>query len=127
MYVRSRGLAMSSDDEKVYSRGTLSTEQIRDEINIFWHDLEISEDSALEAELQAAGFDRAMLANVDPESAITVQAGTSGADPISVLIIIAFAPTANRVMKDIWTTAVLPRIRRRWGEDAIGEERQSRT
>jgi hypothetical protein len=51
-----------------------------------------------------------------------LRVGTSGVDPISTLLIITFAPAANRVLKDLWTTVLLPRIRRRWGDDAIGDE-----
>jgi hypothetical protein len=118
---------MSSDDEQVYSKGALSIEQIRTEISIFWHDFDTSNNAALDAELQAAGLDRRMFANVALESALTVQASASGADPTSVLIVVAFAPAANRMVKDLWTTVLLPRIRRRWGEDAIGDERRDRS
>jgi hypothetical protein len=55
--------------------------------------------------------------------AIRVSADSSGADPLSVILIVAFAPTANKILKDLWRTAILPRIRKRWGEDAIGSEK----
>lgn len=111
-------------DEIVYSRGELSIDQIEAEIAQFWQELDISTSSMLDSELQAAGLDRAALANVDQRSAITVRPGTSGADPTVVLIIVSLAPSANRVVKDLWATVLLPRIRRRWGDDAIGEEKR---
>lgn len=117
---------MSSDDERFYARGTLSIEQVKAEITKFSLDLEKSEDAALDAELKAAGFDRKALAKTDLEHVITVHANASGTDPTSVLVIVTFAPAANRIVKDLWETVLLPRIRRRWGEDAVGTEKRSR-
>jgi hypothetical protein len=78
----------------------------------------------VDAELSAAGLNRAALVGVDRKNAITVRAGRSGADPISVVLLVTLAPSTNRIIKDIWTKIVLPRIQRRWGEDAIGEEKK---
>jgi hypothetical protein len=112
------------EENLTYSRGVLSAEQIQSEITRFWRELETSPE--LEAELKASGFDPAVLYGIQGTDAITLRVGTSGADPISTLLIIAFAPAANRVLKDLWTTVLLPRIRRRWGDDAIGDERHGR-
>ena len=117
---------MMSDDERSYVRGTLSIGQIEAEINKFWHDLEKTDAEALEQELQTASLDRSMLDTAELEHAITVRASASGADPTVVLVLITFAPSANRIVKDLWETAILPRIKRRWGEDAVGPEERSR-
>jgi hypothetical protein len=111
-------------DEIVYSRGELSIIQIEAEIAQFQQELGTSNSPMVDSELQAAGLDRAALANVDLRNAITVRAGNSGADPTAVLIIVSLAPSANRVVKDLWATVLLPRIRRRWGDDAVGEEKR---
>lgn len=115
---------MSGTDEIAYSRGELSIERIQKEIARFWKEFNASTSSALVSELEAVGLDRAALGGVDQEDAITVRASASGADPTVVLIIVALAPSANNIVKDLWTTLLLPRIRRRWGEDAIGEEKR---
>jgi hypothetical protein len=60
------------------------------------------------------------LDHIGRPDAVTVRVDGSGTDPTVVLLVIAFAPAGNRVLKDLWATAILPRIRRRWGEDAIG-------
>jgi hypothetical protein len=103
-----------------YSRGVLSAEQLQSEVSRFWRDWGASPE--LEGELRAAGFNYGALAEIQDSGAITVRVGSSGADPSSVLLIIAFAPAANRVLKDLWKAVLLPRIQRRWGDDAIGEE-----
>ncbi len=112
------------EDNLVYLRGELSAEQIQSEIARFWHELETSPE--LDAELKAEGFEPDGLRDLRETDAVTVRAGTSGVDPTSALLIITFAPAANRVLKDLWTTTLLPRIRRRWGDDAVGDERHSR-
>lgn len=111
---------MVHKDEITYLRGELSAEQLSKEIGDFWAELKVS--SQLQTELAAAGFDLGALADVERSEAISVRVGSSGADPASVLLIIAFAPTANRVLKDLWATTLLPRIRRRWGDDAVRDE-----
>lgn len=106
--------------ETIYERGELSVEQLRDEIKSFWLDLKAGSEGL--GSVDAGSFDVRALDRLDPGDPITVRAGSSGADPASVVLIIAFAPTLNRALKDIWKTAILPRIRRRWGDDAIGRE-----
>jgi hypothetical protein len=118
---------MAGADDFAYARGQLSVGQLQAEIVQFWEDLDNLDSSALEAELSKAGFGRAALAGIDRTSAITVRAGTSGVDPTTAVILVTLAPSANRVIKDLWATVVLPRIRKRWGEDAIGEDKQKRS
>jgi hypothetical protein len=115
---------MSGVEEFIYARGELSVEQIQGEIAQFWQTLDNLDSAALKAELSAAGFDPTSLAGVDRQEAITVRAGQSGADAITAIIIVALAPSANQALKDLWATVVLPRIRKRWGDDAIGEEKR---
>ena len=107
-------------EELIYASGELSAEQLQQEIARFWADLKESEE--LQEEVAAQGLDLATLGDVESEAAIKVRVDSSGADPASVVLIVALAPSANRALKDLWTTILLPRIRRRWGDDAIGDE-----
>jgi hypothetical protein len=116
---------MTGKEEFVYARGELSVDQIQSEIAQFWQILDNPGSPALEAELSAAGLDRAALANVNRENAIIVRAGTSGVDPTTAVLLVTLAPSANLIIKDLWKKIVLPRIQRRWGDDAIGEEKRS--
>jgi hypothetical protein len=116
---------MSGAEEFIYARGGLSVDQIQAEIAKFWWALDSSGSPAVEAELSAAGLDRTTLGSIDRKSAITVRAGTSGADPTTAVLLVTIAPSTNLIIKDLWATVVLPRIRRRWGDDAIGEEKRS--
>ncbi len=119
---------MRTAEELVYARGDLSVDQVQAEIAQFWQALDNPGSSEVEAELSAklsaTGLDRAALASFDRGNAITVRAAASGADPIAVVLLVTLAPSTNRIIKDLWATIVLPRIRQRWGDNAIGEEKR---
>lgn len=106
------------DEILTYSPGRLSAEQIEQEIGRFWAELNTS--SGLQAELAAKGIESAALREINPTDAILVRETSSGVDPLSISIIIAFASTGSNLLQDVWSTVILPRIRRRWGDDAIG-------
>lgn len=106
------------DEVLVYSQGQLSAEQVEQEIRRFWGELDASPE--LQAELADKGLESVTLREINLADAIQVHTGPSSVDPLSVSIIIAFAPTASTVLKDLWSEVILPRIRRRWGDDAIG-------
>ena len=118
------GRHMPEGEELVYARGELSVDQLQGEIARFWREFHDPASSGLDFELAAASIDRAALANVDQKNAITVKAITSGADPTVVLVAVALAPSANRIVKDLWATVLLPRIQERWGADAIGQKKR---
>ncbi len=105
-------------DELIYARGELSVESLQREIARFWADAAVSPE--LQAELAGAGLKYEESGDTESSQQIKVRAGSSGADPASVVLIISLAPSANRVLKDIWADIILPRIKRRWGDDAIG-------
>jgi hypothetical protein len=107
-------------NELIYSSGELTAQQLQEEITSFWTDLR--ESSKLRSEVSSKGIDWSALENINGLNAITVRPDSSGVDPASVLLIVAFAPAGNRVLKDLWGTIILPRIRKRWGDDAVGDE-----
>lgn len=117
---------MSAGEDLVYTRGELSADAIQSEIAKFWQILDSQGSPDLDDELRAAGLDRAALDGVDRESAIVVHPGSSGVDPGTVVLVVSIAPSVNRVIKDLWKKVLLPRIERRWGDDAIGEEKRSK-
>lgn len=116
---------MSGAENLFYARGELSVGQIEAEIARFWQDLDKAGNPVLDADLRTAGLDRSALGGVDRENAITVRAGTSGVDTPAVVLIVSLAPSANRIIQDLWKV-VLIRIQRRWGADAIGDEKRGK-
>lgn len=72
-------------------------------------------DPELTGEIRARKVDPATL----DAGSITVSVHGAGLDPASVALVVAFlAPPAM----DIWKHVLLPRIRRRWGINAVGRE-----
>jgi hypothetical protein len=81
------------------------------------------------AELEAAGFDPSVLS--DATFAFdTREAGVLGVGETVIVSVAAshvIAPVAKKVLLDLWKVVVLPRIRRRFGEDAVGNAREPAT
>jgi hypothetical protein len=115
---------MSGTENLFYARGELSVDQIEAGIARFWQDVDKSSNPGLDADLSEVGLDRVALVGIDRENAVTVRAGTSGVDPTTAVLIVSLAPSANRIIQDLWKV-VLKRIRDRSGADAIGEEKRS--
>ena len=96
----------------------MTVQQVRQEIDAFWEDQNSGRGFSGE-ELSRIRAELAGTHDLEQSHAITVSVDSSGADP-TVLLVVAFAPTANRVLKDMWSTVILPRIKRRRGDDAVG-------
>lgn len=98
-----------------YKIGTLSADALNKELDEMWGALR--EDGALREEAAAAGID---LAEIDAleRSPIEVRSDEAGFDPVSIVIVVA-----GIVAKDLWKEVLLPRIRARYGAEAVGPER----
>lgn len=99
-----------------HARGTLTVAEIQAEIEIFWRDAR--SDAGLAAEARELGVD--VTDSSRSPDVLRVEAEGAGVDPAVALILVSLG--VRRVSADLWKYLVLPRIRRRWGDDAIGEE-----
>jgi hypothetical protein len=105
-----------------YGRGTRSADEIQREIEKFWAELDASDE--LRKELVGAGVDITSLpVKEERADAIRVSVRGAGVEPTMVSLIIAFAPVANEVLISLWKRVLLPRIRSRYGRDAIQDEK----
>jgi hypothetical protein len=86
--------AMNDAITIVHQRGTLSAAEVAEEVARILEEEQAPPDS---------------LAAVNPESA--------GFDPASIALV-----AAGVVARDLWKEVVLPRIKKRWGPDAVGPE-----
>ncbi len=74
--------------------------------------------SAASGTAVAAGLDLAELA----DARIQVVDGDQGFEPVATTILVSIAVSAGtKVAETLWTDVVWPRVRRRLGEDALGE------
>lgn len=104
------------NQELLYEAGTRSASEIRD-LTAKMID-EVKEDPDLRAEITSYGIDPSELS---PDS-IDVRPEGAGLDPVIASLIIAFV--APPVI-DVWRHILLPRLRRRFGSDVVGEEKES--
>jgi hypothetical protein len=111
--------------ELVYGRGTRSADEVQREIEKFWTELDDSDE--LHKELVAAGIDIDSLPQDERADAIRISVRGAGVDPLTVSLVIAFAPAANAVLTSLWKQVLLPRIRSRYGRDAIRDEKPPRS
>lgn len=103
-----------------YTPGVLSAAELQAALASAWADLQAEQEAA----------DRLRAADVMGEplnSVLSVRPAASGIDPLTVALIIAFAPTANHVVQSVWDELLLPRLRRNTGADSLGEERRRET
>ena len=69
------------------------------------------------------GIDISEFAGADRGDAIGVSIRGSGVDPFSVTLVVSFAPMLNVVFISPWKNVLFPRIRNKYGQDAVGPEK----
>ena len=75
-------------------------------------------DGKLDDELRRNGLKRPAVS--DLEEAVSLEGPGAGLSPEAwVKIIVVFGPVAADAMRDLWRVVVLPRLRRRFGSDAV--------
>jgi hypothetical protein len=110
---------MSRDRE--YEYGTVSVEKLRSEIETFWQELPNS--AELRQEVSEAGIEPAQVQELDPVTDIEITKEGEGFDPVTVTIVVAFAPAGVHILNSLWDEVIVPWIRRRGGGGAIGREK----
>ena len=96
-----------------YDRGTRSARELQNIVDSLLES--VPSDGDLADDIRRRGINPA---EVIP-GAITIEADGSGLDPVMVGLIVTFAGTP---VLDIWRHVLLPRIKRRWGIRAVGQE-----
>ena len=109
-----------SPTELSFARGRADAEALQEVIDETLAALRGSDDEVLK-QLKAAGFELRQIASVD----VSVREDAQGANAVVTGIIVA---VAGGISKDaavaFWNRVLWPRIRRRLGSDAVGEERE---
>lgn len=83
-----------------------------------WGEL-LRDGTASRRDAKELGVDLALIDGVKREDAIVLRREGAGLDPATTAIIVAFAPVAAKITKDLWDHVFLPRIVRAWGADSI--------
>jgi hypothetical protein len=102
---------------------SLDSEQIEQEsqqlLNALKTDARLREEAS-QAGIDLSGFDDSV-AQASDEPLIKVEAESAGVAPGVIEISLIFAPVVAAIIQDCWTHLILPRLKRRYGVDAIEE------
>jgi hypothetical protein len=103
--------------DRTYRIGSnVSREVIEEEIAKAWKD--VQHDDQVRTQLAAANVDVSAAASLDTAQSITVRnAGTGFAGETIVIAL------AAKVASDLWEKVILPRLRKRFGADAVVEQK----
>jgi hypothetical protein len=104
-------------DELRYTYKNIDKAQLESKLDEFWGGLQQYLDLAAEA--RAQGVDLEKLHGKPRGEVITVRKEGEGFDPVTTALVVAFAPVAAKVTRDLWEKFVLPRILRDKGQDAL--------
>jgi len=111
---------MSSPHSEEYDLDKVSLKDITEEIDKIWERLQDPDSAEYELGIKK-GLKPAVLAklkNYSRSEALPLKHG-QGLDPATVALIVAFAPVAAKITKDVWDNVILERLQKRFGTKAI--------
>lgn len=109
-----------SSEQHTYQLNNVSMEDFSREIENLWKQLQ-KPDSKLREEAIAKGLPAAELDELrkhNYDEVIELRRGAA-LDPASVALIVAFAPVAAKVIKDVWERLIFPRLVKQFGRGTI--------
>ena len=94
----------------------IKREDIAKAIEELWSDLKTNQD--LREIVASEGIN---LKAVDQIAAnpFSLEARGQGLDPVTIAFAVAFAPDAAEICRDVWRVVFLPRLKRKFGDNAI--------
>jgi len=104
--------------------GAVPLRDLDQELDSMWRELQDPK-SALRREAEGQGLDLQKVSGLSRKGAITVTQEGEGFDPVTTAIIVAFAPVAAEMVRDLWRNVLLPRLRKHKGQDALGDEKKA--
>jgi hypothetical protein len=105
------------ENEIRYTYKKIDQRQLESKLDELWQ--QIQEDGGLAAEARGEGIDLSNLRLCSRRDVIVVSKEGDGLDPVTTALVVAFAPVAARVARDLWAKIFLPRILRDKGQDAL--------
>ena len=101
-----------------YQMGRLTVSELSAIVDDLWQNLETDPD--LRRNAHNGGIDLAKIPAIASHEALVIEQQESGFDPATTAIVVAFAPVAAEIIRDLWLCVLLPRILSENGDDAIG-------
>lgn len=111
-------LSMGGSVPELRYHSQISDADLNAELDRLWDAL--TRDPSMRAELAGHGLDIPDAVVTQPRSQIiSLRRDSAGLDPVTTAVVIAFAPPVAKMVGDLWTIVLLPRIKRRFGQDAL--------
>ena len=109
-----------NNDQQEYRLDKVSIKDVTTEIDRIWQQLQ-QPDSGFADEAISEGVDPASLKQLKGYSRadVLVLENGGGLGVEAVALIVAFAPVAAKITKDLWDNFILPRLKERFGENGI--------
>ena len=103
-----------------YKLTGVSITDVTEEIDELWAKLrEPGSNAAQEAiENGVSSEDLEKLRKLSREEALPLDNG-GALGPVAIALIVAYAPVAAKITKDVWEKFILPRLERRFGRNAV--------
>lgn len=118
-------MTSASNGSQTYLVRNVSAEEVNQEVASLVNQLSLAEQVPAELrgrQLDAAELKAAIAASRAEEGfsgPVRLSNGKSNLDAVTVTLIVAFAPSINRVAQDFWNYFILPQLRARFGNDAF--------
>ena len=103
-----------------YELGTRSAAELEQDVGDFW--AAYDSDATLRSDVEKLGLTAEEMQAL--HKAYDFREEGAGLSSEQVSLIVVFAPAVNHAAKSLWDAVVLPWIRRRWGDDAVGPKEQ---
>ncbi len=98
--------------------GSLTVSELSAIVDDLWQNLETDPD--LRRDAHNGGIDLEKIPAIASNEALVIEQQESGFDLATTTIIVAFAPVAAEIIRDLWMYVLLPRILNENGDNAIG-------
>ena len=108
---------MNTSDRLVL-HSQFSVDDFNGKLDALWAEL-LRDGTAARRDAEELGVNLALIDGVKREDAIVLRRDGAGLDPATTAVIVAFAPVAAKITRDLWDHIFLPRILRAWGADSI--------
>jgi len=105
-------------DSLTYTPTGVTAREVGEKLDQVWNELN-KPGSPLAERAQSLQVDLSQVKGKSRADLVTVNEQGSGLAPATTAIIVAFAPTAAKILRDLWDRILLPRILHDLGSDSL--------
>jgi hypothetical protein len=109
--------ALKEKPEETRYMSGLEVMVLDDQIDELWADLRT--DPVLIRDAEEAGIELRKLGSFRRSDVLQLRREGEAFDPVTTAIVVSFSPVAAKIVKDLWEHVLLPRIRQKYGTNAL--------